>query len=317
MGDPAGVGGEIACAAWRAQEDLPAFFVIDDPARLARLAPDVPVRTIDVPEHATTVFGEALPVMPQFLATDVEPGVPDLSAAEAVVASIDKAVALARSGKVAGVVTNPINKKLLYEGAGFTHPGHTEYLAHLAGVRRTVMMLVAPGLRVVPVTIHIPLASVPTALTSDLLMDTARIAEQDLKKFFGLRQPRIAVAGLNPHAGEGGAIGQEEVAVIAPAIERLQAEGMSVTGPHSADTMFHPQARERYDVALAMYHDQALVPIKTLDFARGVNVTLGLPFVRTSPDHGTAYDIAGKGIADPTSLIEAIRLAGRMSANQA
>ena len=211
------------------------------------------------------------------------------------------------------MVTNPINKKVLYDGARFAHPGHTEYLAHLGGVARTVMMLTAPGLRVVPVTIHIAIAEVPKALTPALIEETIRITEQDLRASFGIATPRIAVAGLNPHAGEGGAMGREEIKTIAPVLDRLRAEGMDIAGPLPADTMFHPAARARYDVAVCMYHDQALVPIKTLDFARGVNATLGLPFVRTSPDHGTAYDISGTGEADPTSLIEAIRLAADMA----
>ncbi len=313
MGDPAGIGGEILVDAWRKRESVPPFFVIDDPDRLARLATDVPIRVIKDPTSALTAFPVALPVLAHPLSSRVEPGEPDTRSAKAIIGSIDRAVALAQSGDVAGVVTNPINKKLLYDGANFSFPGHTEYLAHLAGVAQTVMMLCAPGLRVVPVTIHLPLADVPDALTADLLIQTARIVNADLKRFFGIQEPRIAVAGLNPHAGEGGAIGREEIDVIEPALRRLADDDLVVTGPLPADTMFHPAAREQYDVALAMYHDQALVPVKMLDFARGVNVTLGLPFVRTSPDHGTAYDIAGKGIADPTSLIEALRLAGEMS----
>ena len=220
---------------------------------------------------------------------------------------------LARSGAAGAVVTNPIAKKVLYDGAGFRWPGHTEFLAHLGEVPRTVMMLAAPGLRVVPVTIHIPLADVPGALTTELIVETARITAAGLTRDFGLARPRLAFAGLNPHAGEGGAMGREEIEVIVPALEILRAEGLEVTGPLPADTMFHPAARARYDVALTMYHDQGLVPIKTLDFERGVNVTLGLPFVRTSPDHGTAFDIAGTGQASPVSLIEALRLAGEMA----
>lgn len=313
MGDPAGIGGEILIDAWRKRESVPPFFAIDDPDRLAQLATDVPVRVIEDPASALAAFPVALPVLAHPLSSRIEPGKPDTRSAKAVIGSIDRAVTLAQSGDVAGVVTSPINKKLLYDGANFSFPGHTEYLAHLAGVAQTVMMLCAPGLRVVPVTIHLPLADVPDALTADLLIQTTRIVNSDLKRFFGIQEPRIAVAGLNPHAGEGGAIGREEIEIIEPALRRLADDGLVLTGPLPADTMFHPAAREQYDVALAMYHDQALVPVKMLDFARGVNVTLGLPFVRTSPDHGTAYDIAGKGIADPTSLIEALRLAGEMS----
>jgi 4-hydroxythreonine-4-phosphate dehydrogenase len=251
------------------------------------------------------------------LAAPAPPGRPDPANAQVVVAAIDRAVALVQAGEAAAVVTNPINKKALKDGAGFAFPGHTEYLAHLAGVPRVVMMLASPLLRVVPVTIHIPLADVPRALTADLIEETARITAAALSRDFGIARPRIAVAGLNPHAGEQGAMGREEIEMISPALERLRAEGMEIAGPLPADTMFHAQARARYDAALTMYHDQGLIPLKALDFARGVNVTLGLPFVRTSPDHGTAYDIAGTGQADPTSLIEALNLATDMAARRA
>ena len=315
MGDPAGVGGEIAIRAWQDCGGLPVFFCIDDPDRLTALGGKV--REIAEPAQAADVFGQALPVLAHKLGTPAIPGTPDPAHARPTIESIDRAVALAQQGAVAGVVTNPINKKVLYDGANFAFPGHTEYLAHLGGVERTVMMLAAPGLRVVPVTIHIPLADVPTALTADLIIQTARITHAALRSDFAIAAPRIAVAGLNPHAGEGGAMGREEITTISPALDVLRAQGIDVDGPLPADTMFHPAARARYDAALTMYHDQGLVPIKTLDFARGVNVTLGLPFVRTSPDHGTAYDIAGKGIADASSLIEAIRLAGQMAAVRA
>ncbi|MEO1492101.1 MAG: 4-hydroxythreonine-4-phosphate dehydrogenase PdxA [Pseudomonadota bacterium] len=320
MGDPAGVGTEITLAAWRAQRAgtaLPPFFLIDDPARVRDIAAaqdsETPVAEITQPADAVSAFAAALPVLAQDIPGPITPGRPAPEAAIATIAAIDRAVALARSGAASGVVTNPINKKVLYDGAGFAYPGHTEYLAHLGGVPRTVMMLAVPGLRVVPVTIHIPLAEVPGALTPELLADTARITHAALIRDFGIAAPRLACAGLNPHAGEGGAMGREDIEVIAPVLETLRAEGIAIAGPLPADTMFHPDARARYDVALTMYHDQGLVPIKTLDFARGVNVTLGLPFVRTSPDHGTAYDIAGTGRADPSSLIEAIRLAGEMA----
>jgi len=314
MGDPAGIGGEIAASAWRARDGLPAFFVIDDADRLSKLAPDVPVREIEAPGDAMATFADALPVLPLPLPCPVAPGVPDPRTAPAIVASIDRAVAFALSGEAAGVVTNPISKKLLRDGANFRHPGHTEYLAHLTGASRAVMMLAAPELRVVPVTVHVPLADVAGALTEAGIVETARIVDGALRRCVGLDRPRLALAGLNPHAGEKGAIGREDIDVIVPAVARLRSEGIDASGPHPADTMFHPAARARYDVALCMYHDQALIPIKTLNFASGVNVTLGLQFVRTSPDHGTAYDIAGQGKADPTSLMEAIRLAASMAA---
>jgi 4-hydroxythreonine-4-phosphate dehydrogenase len=317
MGDPAGIGGEIAVAAWRrrrgSEAGLPPFFVIDDPERLAAIAAPDPVIAIGDPAEATAGFASALPVLPLRLPAPSRPGVAEPANAPATVEAIDRAVALAREGRVAGVVTSPVTKLLLQEGAGFAFPGHTEYLAHLGGVRRTVMMLVAPDLRVVPVTIHIPLSEVPRQLTADVIAETARIVHAALIRDFGIACPRLAVSGLNPHAGEGGMLGREEIEVIAPALDRLRGEGMAVEGPLPADTMFHPAARARYDAALTMFHDQGLVAVKTLDFARGVNVTLGLPFIRTSPDHGTAYDIAGSGHADPTSLIEAIRLAGEMA----
>ncbi len=313
MGDPAGIGAEIALKAWASRKiDCP-FFLIDDPARLPALMPDVPVAGIEAPADAAGVFPHALPVLPFRLAAPAVPGVPDPRNAAVTVAVIDRAVALAQTGRVGAVVTNPINKKVLYDGVGFTFPGHTEYLAALGGVERSVMMLAGPSLRVVPVTIHVALAAVPRLLTEALICETVRIAARDLARDFGIARPRIAVSGLNPHAGEGGAMGREEISVIAPAIERLAAEGLAVTGPHPADTMFHAAARTTYDLAVTMYHDQGLIPIKALDFDEGVNVTLGLPFVRTSPDHGTAYNIAGQGIARPDSLIAALNLAGRMA----
>ena len=310
-GDPAGVGPEITLMAWDALRGQIPFFVIGDADALADLPNAPAIRRIASPAEA--IGAETLPVM--HLPSPVAPraGQPELRNAAATISSIDRGVALAMAGQAGGVTTNPINKKVLVDGAGFAHPGHTEYLAELGGVDRSVMMLAAPELKVVPVTIHIPIAEVPAALTPDLLAETLRIVHAAMRRDFGLSDPRIAVAGLNPHAGEGGLMGTEDAAVIAPVLDSLRAEGMTLTGPLPADTMFHPAARARYDVAVCMYHDQALIPIKTLDFDRGVNVTLGLPFVRTSPDHGTAYDIAGKGIADPQSLIEALRLAWEMA----
>ena len=309
MGDPAGIGGEIAVAAWRA--GAPLFFAIDDPARLAALG--APVAEIEDPAQAEAVFRHALPVLPERLPKTPRPGAPDPANAASVVASITRAVALTQAGAAAAVVTNPINKQALREGAGFAFPGHTEFLAHLGGVERAVMLLAGPQLRVVPVTIHVSLAEAARSLSGAAIVATIRILAAALRRDFALPAPRIAVAGLNPHAGEGGAMGREEITIIAPALDALRAEGIDVRGPLPADTMFHAAARARYDAAVCMYHDQALIPIKTLDFERGVNVTLGLPFIRTSPDHGTAYDIAGQGVASPVSLIEALRLAASMA----
>ena len=318
MGDPAGIGGEILLAAWQKRgKGARPFYAIDDPDRLAACARDLgiqcPVERINAPADAAAVFHRALPVIAEPLARAAIPGIPVPENAAAVIRSIERAVADAMAGRAAGVVTNPINKRALYDGAGFAFPGHTEFLGHLAGVETTVMMLAAPVLRVVPVTIHVSLRDACDQLSSALIVDTARVLDADLKQRFGLAAPRIAVSGLNPHAGEGGAMGSEEAEIIAPAIAALNALSINATGPWPADTMFHEQARGTYDVALCMYHDQALIPLKALDFARGVNITLGLPFIRTSPDHGTAYDIAGTGKADPASLIEALRVAGEMA----
>ncbi len=312
VGEPAGIGPEIAVAAWQALRtgDEP-FFWIGDPSHLPAGALTA---VIADPSEAGGVFAKAMPVLPHAFDGPVTPGTANPAHAQGVIDVIARAVDLARSGAAAAVCTCPIHKKALIDGAGFAYPGHTEYLAALAGVKRVVMMLASDQLRVVPTTIHIAIADVPKALTADLLEDTLRITHAGMRRDFGFDAPRIAVAGLNPHAGEGGAMGFEDAALIAPVIEELKAEGMALTGPHPADTLFHAAARARYDACVAMYHDQALIPIKTLDFDRGVNVTLGLPFIRTSPDHGTAFDIAGQGIANPTSLIEALRLAHRMAA---
>jgi 4-hydroxythreonine-4-phosphate dehydrogenase len=316
MGDPAGIGGEIALTAWASARVAHPFFLLDDPARLAAIPGAPPVEAIASPAEAAAAWPRAVPVLPEPLPAAPVPGRPDPANARAVVAAIERAVALARTGEASAVVTNPINKKALYEGAGFAFPGHTEFLAHLGGVERTVMMIAGPSLRVVPVTIHVALRDVPGLLTEALIVETARITAEALARDFGIEAPRLALAGLNPHAGEEGAMGREEIEVIAPAVARLRAEGIDARGPLPADTMFHAAARARYDAALGMYHDQALIPVKALDFERGVNVTLGLPFIRTSPDHGTAYDIAGKGVADPTSLIEALNLAARLAARR-
>ncbi|TXH97245.1 MAG: 4-hydroxythreonine-4-phosphate dehydrogenase PdxA [Pseudorhodobacter sp.] len=308
-GEPGGVGPELAVAARHALPDLP-FFWIGDPRHLP---PGSAVALIDRPDQALGVAPGLLPVLPHAFAAPNPPGQLVPENALGVIEVITRAVALAQSGAASAICTAPLHKKALKDGAGFAFPGHTEFLAHLAGVETVVMMLASPVLRVVPVTIHMALQDVPQALTPALLEATIRITHAGLIRDCGLTAPRIAVAGLNPHAGEGGAMGREEIEIIAPVLERLRAEGMAISGPLSADTMFHPRARAGYDVAVCMYHDQALIPIKTLDFDGGVNVTLGLPFIRTSPDHGTACDIAGQGIARPDSLIAALRLARDMA----
>jgi 4-hydroxythreonine-4-phosphate dehydrogenase len=314
LGDPAGVGGELALKAWTALRGDLAFCVIGDVGYLRRLgvADGIEVAEIAEPAEAAGAMPRGLPVLDNPYPAPPRPGVADPENAAAVVAAIARGVQLVRDGAALALCTGPINKKALQEGAGFAFPGHTEYLAHLSGAERAVMMLAAPGLKVVPVTVHVALSEVPARLTPALLEQTLRVVQAAMVADFGLERPRIAVAGLNPHAGEGGAMGREEIELIAPVLERLRGEGLVLAGPLSADTMFHPAARRRYDVAVCMYHDQALIPLKTVDFAGGVNVTLGLDFVRTSPDHGTAYDIAGQGRADPTSLVAALRLAHAM-----
>lgn len=303
-GEPAGIGPELAAKAWPALSGEVPFFWIGDPRHLPDGCDWV---EIAAPSEAATA--QALPVLRHDFPADQPLGELVAANAQPVVDVIARGVDLVTSGAASALCTAPIHKQALQEGAGFSFPGHTEYLAHLAGDVDVVMMLASPLLRVVPATIHIPLAEVPNALTPDALEQVIRITRDGLVDRFGLTAPRIAVAGLNPHAGEGGKIGTEEQDFIAPLLERLRSEGFDLAGPLSADTMFHPAARARYDVAICMYHDQALIPIKTLDFDGGVNVTLGLPFLRTSPDHGTALDIAGKGIANPASLIAALRLA--------
>lgn len=305
-GDPAGIGPEIAAKAWRKTRGAVPFFLIGDPRHLPA---DIPVVRISAPQDAFSAAPHALPVLEHDFPAPATPGTPDPANAQSVVDVIARGVALVRTGAASAICTAPINKKALKDGAGFAYPGHTEYLAALAGCDRVVMMLACDALRVVPATIHIALHEVRAALTPELLEETIRITHAALRSDFGIETPRLAVAGLNPHAGEGGAMGHEEIDMIRPLLDRLRGEGLTLLGPLSADTMFHAAARARYDAAIAMYHDQALIPIKTIDFASGVNVTLGLPFVRTSPDHGTAYDIAGTGQADPTSLLAALRMA--------
>jgi len=318
MGDPAGIGGELTLRAWldlRGQ-GVP-FVALDDPDRLRALALTlgliVPVAEVTSCAAAVALFPDALPVLPVLLAAPPQPGHPDPANARAVVASIERAAMLALSGEAAGVVTNPINKAALYQ-AGFAYPGHTEFLAVLTGAAgQQIMMLASPHLRVVPVTVHASLRASIAMLSTDMIVAAARTTERALRLDFGIARPRLAVAGLNPHAGEQGALGDEETTIIGPAIAALRGDGTLVSGPWPPDTMFTPAARKRYDVAICMYHDQALIPLKTLDMDHGVNVTLGLPIVRTSPDHGTAYDIAGKGIADPASLLAAIALAASLT----
>jgi 4-hydroxythreonine-4-phosphate dehydrogenase len=320
MGDPAGIGPELVLKAWLNRDAVGApFFVIADRRALAalslRLGLDVPIIAVEA-AGAAEVFDHALPVVPLSREADAEPGRPDPKFAAAILESIERAVALVRAGEASAIVTNPIAKRVLYD-AGFPHPGHTEYLGELAaqggGPAHPVMMLWSPELAVVPVTIHMALAEATRALTREAILTTSRIAARDLKTRFKIERPRLAMAGLNPHAGEGGAMGREEIDIIAPAIAELRGEGIDVVGPLPADTMFHAAARKKYDAAIVMYHDQGLIPLKTLAFDEGVNVTLGLPFIRTSPDHGTAFDIAGAGRANPSSLIAAARLAARLA----
>lgn len=326
LGEPAGIGPDITIAVWRRRADLavPPFYFLADPdfvaRRATRLHLDVPV-TIVAPEEAASAFATALPVVKLASAVTAEPGQPDASSAPAAIEAIERAVSDVLKGAAAALVTNPVAKAVLYR-SGFAEPGHTEFLAKLAEkmtgrAARPVMMLWSPELAVVPITIHLPLSEVPGTLTTELVLETGRIVARDLQRRFGIPRPRLAVAGLNPHAGEEGSIGEEDRAIITPAVAQLRAEGIEARGPLPADTMFHAKARAGYDVALCMYHDQALIPIKTLAFDHGVNVTLGLPFVRTSPDHGTAFDIAGTGRADPASLVAALKLAARLTSGAA
>ncbi|CTQ50255.1 4-hydroxythreonine-4-phosphate dehydrogenase PdxA [Jannaschia donghaensis] len=304
-GEPAGVGPEVVAKARALIADIP-FFVLGNPDHFA--GHGVTIRTIDTPDAATA---DALCVLPHDIPGPAVPARPDPAQAAGVISAIARAVDLAQSGAASGVVTAPIHKKALKDGADFPHPGHTEYLAALAGGVDVVMMLACAELRVVPATIHIAIDRVPAELTPEALETCLRVTHAGLRRDFGIDAPRIAVAGLNPHAGEGGTMGRQEVEWIDALIARL-APDLGCFGPLPADTMFHAGARAGYDAAVAMYHDQALIPIKTIDFAGGVNVTLGLPFIRTSPDHGTAFDIAGRGLADPTSIVAAIRMAWDM-----
>ncbi|MFD2233569.1 4-hydroxythreonine-4-phosphate dehydrogenase PdxA [Phaeospirillum tilakii] len=323
MGEPAGIGGEIALEAWRRRTSTsPRFVMIDDPERLERLAGRlgwaVPIREVGTPGEAVGVFESALPVLAQPLAVAVEPGRPDPANAPVVAGAIERAVRLAQQGAVAGLVTNPIHKAVMQQG-GFAFPGHTEYLAALTGTPagREVMLLACAELRVVPVTIHVALRDAIAGLTSAAIVTAGTVAADALRRDFGIAAPRLAVAGLNPHAGEDGAMGREDIEIVAPAVAALRARGIDAVGPLPSDTMFHAAARASYDLALCMYHDQALIPLKTLGFDRGVNVTLGLPVVRTSPDHGTAFALAGSGRADPGSLLAALDTAAAIAAARA
>ncbi|WP_114951146.1 4-hydroxythreonine-4-phosphate dehydrogenase PdxA [Sphingosinicella terrae] len=311
LGDPAGIGAEVIAKSWerRDAEALPPFFAVGDEGALSAVWQG-PVAVIEEPAEAAAAFGEALPLIRVSDAT-IPPGGLDLIGARNALDALEMAVGLARSGAASGLVTGPVSKSRLYQ-VGFVHPGQTEFVAERCGVASdlTAMMLAGPTLRVVPVTTHIPLRQVPELLSADRIVCKGRAAIKGLQRQFGIGQPRIAVAGLNPHAGEDGALGREEIDVIIPAIERLRDEGHDVSGPFPADVLFHARRRRDYDLALCMYHDQALIPLKTLHFDEGINVTLGLPIVRTSPDHGTAFDIAGRNLADPGAMIAAIRTAG-------
>jgi len=319
IGDPAGVGPEIVAKAWAARQlhSLSPFFAVGDAKSIERVW-DGPVTRIDDPVRASEAFGEGLPVLSICDAGDITPGQPDLEGARCALQTLEMACGLARSGAAGALVTGPVAKSQLYQ-VGFAHPGQTEFVAERCGVAvdNAVMMLAGPTLRVVPMTVHVPFAKVPELLSIDLVLNKARVAARGLYRTFGIERPRLAFAGINPHAGEGGAIGREEIDILKPAIAQLREEGIDAVGPFAADTMFHPRARAGFDAALCLYHDQALVPIKTLQFDEGVNITLGLPIVRTSPDHGTAFNIAGTDQAEPGAMLAAIRMAASAAQHRA
>jgi 4-hydroxythreonine-4-phosphate dehydrogenase len=319
MGDPAGIGPEIAAKAWSARElhALAPFFAVGDPRAVAKVW-DGPIARIGNPSEAIDAFGEALPVIVIGDGNEVTPGAPDVESARTALQSLELAAGLTRSGAASGLVTGPVSKVQLYR-IGFTYPGQTEFVAERCGVAsdNTVMMLAGPTLRVVPITVHVALADVPGLISQELIVAKARVTARGLTRNFGIEKPRLAFAGLNPHAGESGAIGREEIDILVPAIEQLRSEGIDAVGPFAADTMFHARARSGYDAALCLYHDQALIPIKTLHFDDGVNTTLGLPIVRTSPDHGTAFGIAGRDEANPGAMIAAIRMAAAQAERRA
>lgn len=319
MGDPAGIGPEIIAKAWqaRAESKLAPFFAVGDARAIGRVW-NGPITTIDSPEAASAIFADALPVLNIDEAGSITPGLPDSEGARCALHALEVATGLTRNGAASALVTGPVSKAQLYN-IGFTHPGQTEFVAERFGVagENAVMMLAGPSLRVVPITTHVPLASVSSLLSIELIVAKARATARGLERNFGIMAPRLAFAGFNPHAGEQGAIGREEIDLICPAIEQLRSEGIDATGPFAADTMFHARARCQYDAAMCCYHDQALVPLKTLHFDEGVNITLGLPIVRTSPDHGTAFAIAGKDVAEPGAMIAAMRLAAEAAARRA
>ena len=318
LGDPAGIGPEIVAAAWAAREPegLPPFFAIGD-LRSVKAVWNGPIVVLGAPGDAAAMFPHALPLVQVDDPGEIVPGTPNLAGARCALDSLEIAVGLARAGTASGVVTGPVSKAQLY-AIGFTHPGQTEFIAERCGMAQAnvAMMLAGPTLRTVPVTIHTALAQVPAVLTTELIVARCRVVHRGLQRDFGIETPRLALAGLNPHAGENGTLGREEIDVIGPAVAALREAGIDIVGPLSADAMFHPKARTRYDAAICMYHDQALIPLKTIHFDDGVNITLGLPIVRTSPDHGTAFDLAGRGLASPAAMIAAIRMGGEAAARR-
>ena len=315
LGDPAGIGPEVTAKAWerREAESLPPFFAVGSPDAVAAVW-DGPIEIVAGPDEAVHCFRHALPLIRVAGGDDSAPGRPTLEGARATLDSLELAVGLARSGAAAALVTGPVSKAQLY-AVGFTYPGQTEFVAERCGVAADMvaMMLAGPTLRTVPVTTHVPLRDVPDLLTPELIVAKGRTTIRELRRKFGIARPRLAVAGLNPHAGENGALGREEIDIVIPAVERLREEDAEIIGPLAADTMFHARMRSTYDAALCLYHDQALVPLKTLHFDEGVNITLGLPLVRTSPDHGTAFPIAGRNRAEPGAMIAALKLAAECS----
>lgn len=319
LGDPAGIGPEIVARAWqeRGKHGLPTFFGVGDPRAVAEVW-DGPLAVIEDPEKATAAFDSAFPLLPVAGNEGISPGSPESEGTRGSLDALELAVGLARSGAASGVCTGPVSKARLYD-IGFSHPGQTEFVAERCGVSsdNVAMMLVGPGLRTVPITGHVPMRDVPQMLSVDLIVNKGRAVARGLERNFGIENPRLAFAGLNPHAGEFGAIGREEIDFIEPALAQLREEGIDCRGPLAADTMFHAAARETYDAALCVYHDQALIPLKTLYFDEGVNMTLGLPIVRTAPDHGTAFDIAGRSRANPGAMIAAIGLAAFCAAQRA